>query len=183
MKKWQIIAVGIVLLIPIIAAIAFEDSLKIEDTSQTLTERIYTPEELLAEANKLRAEKGVSPLKLDERLNESAQWKANDMKEFNYFGHVKPDETRKDVGTGEPLAYGAARVYDIKREDGKSVCLMASENLQINHDWQNPYTNDGWSSSKPHYEAIVDEKYDSTGFGIAKDGNKLLYVQHFCDLR
>mgnify|MGYP000851826311 FL=1 len=65
-------------------------------------ERIYTPEELLAEANRLRAEKGVAPLVIDERLNQSAQWKADDTKEFNYYGHVKPGETRNN---GNDIAY------------------------------------------------------------------------------
>lgn len=128
-------------------------------------EIIYSPAALLKEANRLRAEKGVAPLVIDERLNQSAQWKADDMKEFGYFGHVKPGET---VNNGAQLIYDKTR-----QQDGNSECIQASENLQKNSDHLNPFTGDGWISSKPHYEAIIDTRYETTGFGIVQSGNDI----------
>lgn len=127
---------------------------------------IYTPEELLAEANKLRAEKGVAPLKLDERLNASAQWKAEDMKQFNYFGHVRDGY------------HGYQKASELD-----SDCKYISENINSGNLSHNPFDAiHGWPTSKLHYEAIIDTKYDTTGFGIVQNGNDIYYVEHFCDL-
>ena len=132
---------------------------------------IYSPQSLLAQANRLRAAKGVAPLKLDERLNQSAQWKADDMKAFNYFGHVKPGETTPN---------GVMKGLEIT---GKS-CSYMSENLNSGELGNNPFnTVSGWPTSKPHYEAIIASKYDTTGFGSVETNGQVYYVQHFCDLR
>ncbi len=46
--------------------------------------------------NAERAKHGAAPLKLEERLIQSAKWMAGDMAEFNYFGHI--DRLRRGVG-------------------------------------------------------------------------------------
>lgn len=139
-------------------------------------EIIYTPQSLLAQANKLRAEKGVAPLKLDERLNRSAQWKADDMKQFNYFDHVRD---------GYNGAYKAYAMTSPKGDMVDSECVQASENIHKNYEYGTPFnvSGHGWENSPAHYAAIVDPKYDTTGFGMVNDNGKVLYVEHFCDLR
>ena len=131
---------------------------------------IYTTTELLAEANRLRAEKGVAPLRIDDRLNQSAQWKADDMKEFNYYGHVKPGET----GTN-----GTQKAIDLVNHE----CMYVSENLDGTLLHESPFENEGWISSEPHYKAEINPRYDTTGFASVQVGNQRYYVQHFCDLR
>lgn len=131
---------------------------------------IYTVDELLTEANRLRAEKGVAPLAIDERLNQSAQWKADDMKAFSYFGHVRDEY------------HGYMKAYELTGGKG-AVCIQASENLDGTYFGQSPFDGEGWVSSKPHYEALINPRYESTGFGVAKQGHQMVYVQHFCDLR
>lgn len=129
---------------------------------------IYTIDELLAEANRLRAEKGVAPLVIDERLNQSAQWKADDMKAFDYYGHAKLGET----GTN-----GTQKAIDLTAMD----CVQVSENLDGATIYESPF--DGWANSKPHYEAEINPRYETTGFGMVETDTEILYVQHFCDLR
>jgi uncharacterized protein YkwD len=131
-------------------------------TLQKAEPHIFTVDELLAEANKLRAEKGVAPLTLDPRLNESAQWKAQDMADYNYFGHVRNGY------------HGWQKVNELAPE------CVAAENIEWSTDFSDPFS--WWITSKPHYEAILDPIYDSTGFGIVNDNGKMLYVEHFCDL-
>ena len=128
-------------------------------------------QEMLELVNKERVKVGVAPLKIDERLNASAQEKANDMQARDYYGHESPDGIE-----------GFSLVF--RHMPGK--CRYASENLAT---LLVPISNsrkaiDGWmSSTKGHREAILDKKYDLVGFGIAKDkhGNSLV-VQHFCEL-
>lgn len=128
-------------------------------------------QEMLELVNEERAKVGAAPLKLDERLNASAQEKADDMQNRDYYGHVSPEGTR---GT----------LFVFKHMPSK--CRYAGENLANilvpDSNSRNPIST--WmSSTKGHREAILDKDYDLVGFGIAKDkyGNSLI-VQHFCDL-
>lgn len=170
MKTWHKVLIISACLLPIAiyaTAVAVYNSI---DRPKQPVVHVYTTEELLAEANRLRAEKGVAPLRIDERLNQSAQWKANDMKEFNYFGHVRDGYN------------GAYKIYDLTRQpDGRSECLQASENLVGPSVYESPFV--GWVKSKPHYEALVNSRYETTGFGMVETDTQVLYVQHFCDLR
>lgn len=131
---------------------------------------IYTAQELLSEANKLRAEKGVAPLVLDENLNKSAQWKAQDMADRDYFAHKDPI-TGKNNGIGYYWSLNT------------NACSYVSENLET----QDISVRDSpfvwWITSKPHNDAILDAKYDTTGFGAVNDNGRILYVEHFCDLK
>lgn len=128
-------------------------------------------QEMLELVNQERAKVGAAPLKLDERLNASAQEKADDMQNRDYYGHVSPEGVR---GT----------LFVFKHMPSK--CQYAGENLANilipDSNSRNPIST--WmSSTKGHREAILDKGYDLVGFGIAKDkyGNSLI-VQHFCDL-
>ena len=128
-------------------------------------------QEMLELVNQERAKVGVAPLKLDERLNASAQEKADDMQNRDYYGHVSPEGTR---GT----------LFVFKHMPSK--CRYAGENLANilvpDSNSRNPIST--WmSSNKGHREAILDKGYDLVGFGVSKDkyGNSLI-VQHFCDL-
>lgn len=124
-----------------------------------------TVDELFRLVNEERAKVGVAPLKLDPLLNKSAQLKAEDMAKNNYFAHS--DANGK---------HGYSYVADVGKR-----CVYSSENLRDNDEYINTSVEviDGWKSSKPHYEAMTDSKYESTGFGIAKDK----IVEHFCDER
>ena len=129
-------------------------------------------QEMLELVNKERAKVGAAPLKLDERLNASAQEKANDMQNCDYYGHVSPEGTR---GT----------LFVFKHMPSK--CQYAGENLAniLVPDSNSRKAIDGWmSSTKGHREAILDKDYDLVGFGVSKDkyGNSLV-VQHFCELK
>lgn len=128
-------------------------------------------QEMLELVNEERAKVGVAPLKLDERLNASAQEKADDMQNRDYYGHVSPEGTR-----------GTRFVF----KHMPSKCRYAGENLANilvpDSNSRNPIST--WmSSNKGHREAILDKGYDLVGFGVSKDkyGNSLI-VQHFCDL-
>lgn len=131
------------------------------------TPRVYSPEELLAQANKLRADAGIPPLALDERLNESAQLKADDMKTNNYFGHSNPTTGR----------HGNKYILD------KMTCSYINENLIEGDVGLEPFEKtDGWPSSPAHNAELLSQRYDTTGFGYTSFNGKGYYVQHFCDI-
>lgn len=129
-----------------------------ETVSQPIP-KAATAQELLTLVNAERTKVGAKPLVMDERLNQSAQAKAQDMLTRNYFGHNDPEGNR-----------ATSSIYG---------CYMPGENLT-----QNIYVNDShtavaaWIRSKPHYEAMVSTRYELTGFGIADN----YIVEHFCDI-
>lgn len=124
-----------------------------------------TVEELLRLVNEERARVGVKPLKLDPLLNKSAQYKAQDMIDRNYFAHKAPGTDRNNG-----LDYAEQLGVD---------CVYISENISWADKGENTSESAmiGWMNSKPHREALQDSRYESTGIGIS--GNKI--VQHFCD--
>ena len=131
-------------------------------------------QEMLELVNQERAKVGVAPLRLDERLNASAQEKADDMQNRDYSDHKSPD---------------SIEVYSLVFKHMQNRCRYASENLakvstadgKIGN---SRFTIDNWMrSTKGHREAILDAKYSLVGFGISKQGYDLIVVQHFCELK
>jgi len=127
-----------------------------------------TREELLALVNAERIKIGVAPLAVDERLHGSAQRKADDMTQHNYFGHTSPHD-----GTFGPN-------YVLETGIG---CLSAGENLtwlgdvKVNHAAVRAVN--AWMGSAPHREAILNARYVLIGFGISG----AYVVEHFCLVR
>ena len=129
------------------------------------------PSDVFRKVNEKRIEKNISPLAIDDRLMESASYKANDMSERSYFSHNDP--------TGVPNGINKAL------EITGITCATVSENL---------YKGDGsystsdkaietWLDSQSHKDAMLNEKYALTGIGISKDKAGYVYVvQHFCEL-
>lgn len=131
-------------------------------------------QEMLELVNQERAKVGAAPLKLDERLNASAQEKADDMQNRGYYDHKSPDSIEG---------------YSLVFKHMQNRCRYASENLakvstadgKIGN---SRFTIDNWMrSTKGHREAILDAKYSLVGFGISKQGYDLIVVQHFCELK
>lgn len=125
-----------------------------------------TVQELLKLVNEERAKVGVAPLAIDERLNESAQFKADDMVTNDYISHE--DRNGK---------HG----YEYAQEATGESCSLVGENYY----WGtgNRITStaalDGWMNSKSHHDAILEDEYELTGFGIAGT-DKIVVVEHFC---
>lgn len=124
------------------------------------------PQELLELVNKERAKVGVAPLKLDARLNRTAQMKADDMVTNNYYNHVSPL-------TGK---HGYELVFD----NYPTLCSTASENLlKTTGTKETSYgavEDDGWVSSPKHYSAMINKDYTLVGFAYSGDYT----VAHFC---
>lgn len=169
MKKWLIGSV-IIAILAIAYVIAYNAPKHSAMTTQQVTiskrvPRIPTINELLRLTNEERSKAGVAPLTLDGRLNQSAQAKADDMNINRYFDHVNPITGKR----------GNSYIRDFTGND----CPSGSENLTDNiYENSSERAVQAWKMSKAHLEAMLDTKYDLTGFGIA--GTKV--VQHFCDL-
>ncbi len=157
------------------------DSQEVDIIEEQVTVELPTPEDFLEKVNEERAKVGVAPLTIDERINKSAQRKADDMANNDYFDHVSPVDGR----------HGYEYIFD----ETRPLCISGGENIQYikyGVDYSTaPVVEtavDWWVNSPIHYEAMIDTKYSLTGFGVArgpdKDDSYTVYsVQHFCELR
>lgn len=149
---------------------AFLEKFKRDATTPT-----PTPEEILAEVNKLRAEVGVAPVVLDEKLNASALLKAQDMVTYNYYAHTNP-RTGKD---------GVDYIFDMN----KGKCIYGSEDLARGSAIRDAKGRvQSWKESKPHYEAIINPKHTKMGFAEIFDHSvkveaPTMAVLHLCQTR
>jgi uncharacterized protein YkwD len=144
-------------------------------TKSPVTPEKYTPvvidappnkDKLLELVNSERAKAGVAPLVLDERLNSSAQQKADEMEKDGY-GHIDPVTGKQG--------------YTYIFETTNHGCSIASENLDGASSSEEAIRE--WLASPPHKAAMLDNKYSLTGFGITPHQNYFFVVEHFCELR
>lgn len=138
---------------------------KVDNRPIATTAPVATPTrpELLALTNQARAENGLAPLILDERLNTSAQRKADDQVKYNYIGHVSPNDGK----------HGYEYAHEVF-----PACMNVGENLTQNTRVNNSnYAFNAWMNSKAHRDAILNPNGLYVGFGIS--GNQV--VAHFCN--
>lgn len=129
-----------------------------------------TRDNLIRLINEERARVGVAPLIVDETLNESAQWKAEDMQSLNYRSHERPGET-DNAGLNHARDLLSKVPLD---------CKNISENLSWNTDSSKLSADQAvnwWKSSQSHYQAMINPLYTHTGFGVGYS----IAVQHFCE--
>ena len=133
-------------------------------TTQTVQIPTYekpTPQRLLELTNAERVKAGVKPLIMDERLNKSAQMKADELVREGW------DDTPHVSDSG---VRGVTYIMDYMPS-----CYVKSENLAENYEL-NPIL--GFKPSKPHWDAVLNSSFDYVGFGVT---DKYLAV-HFCSI-
>lgn len=170
------VTVGIIAVILVILGATVYSTTKSssEQPSKPVSQKVEAPKptppnttEIFTLVNQERTKAGVKPLVIDDRLNKSAQVKAQDMVSLNYYGHVNP--TTKKHG------------YDIAH-DYMQECVYTSENLNngaLSQGVDSESTVSSWMNSKPHREAMLDTNYDYVGYAVSGD----FIVMHLCDIQ
>lgn len=120
--------------------------------------------QLLSMVNEDRMSTGLNNLRLDEKLSQLAQVKAEDMADQNYFSHWTPE--------GEA-------VNDMRKEF--AITSIVSENIA--RDASPQLAHFGLMSSAAHRLNILDPEWDRAGFGFVKDPHNggYLFVQIFSE--
>ncbi len=163
--------VGLILLVGFILGYAAKNhSVKNTQLAQAVQAAPAPPTagELLKLVNAERAKVGVGPLVESIKLDLSAQYKASDMLNRNYYSHYDPI-------TGKAS-------FDVIYSTGIE-CSNSGENIAEHSSAKAAV--EAWMNSKPHREAMLNPKNTLTGFGVAgldKNGY-YLFVEHFCQPR
>lgn len=121
---------------------------------------------IIALTNNLRVEQGLKPLATTQLLVDSAQYRADDMGEKEYFSHASPDGKR--LG-----AFLTQSGYQYR---------AAGENLAMGFSDADGAMN-GWMKSPTHYANLVDGEFEDIGVGVRGgiyQGKPTVYLaQHF----
>lgn len=130
-------------------SVVIEGSRSREEGSDTVV-RVATDEEAILEAmNRERAEYGLRPLRMNDKLSGAAGDRVEDMFAKGYFAHVSPDGL-------EPFVWAQKRGYRYR---------MIGENLAVGY--RGTAVVDGWMRSPGHRENILQRSFDEVGIAIA----------------
>lgn len=125
-----------------------------------------TPETMLAEVNKIRAEHGIAPMQLSPALNKSAQEKCEDMVTNNYYNHKNPTTGQQGYEIAIKTMGGIRGYYgenmNVIQGSDKGAADVNGDRLDERTVFSGTY---GWMKSEPHAKAILDSRYTLTGFG------------------
>jgi uncharacterized protein YkwD len=116
--------------------------------------------DLLSLMNVERVKAHKTPLVESSDLDESAQFKANDMTKYNYFNHVSPHDGKHGY-----------QYIPIQCKGGSGENLIAEDGITA------PIAINGWMRSTGHRDLMLNKSHDLVGFGIS-GGN---IVAHFCN--
>ena len=108
-------------------------------------------QELLILTNQKRAEAGLTPLVIDERLSRAAEGKANDMFTNDYWAHISPD---------------GKTPWIFIRTAGYSY-VFAGENLARGFSNTSDVVN-AWMNSQSHRDNMLSSKYNNVGFAVGQ---------------
>lgn len=115
--------------------------------------------------NGYRAEQGIAPLKLNEKLMDISGARAEEIAWSGMHSHTRPN---------------LKRWATILKEGGVNTGT-AGENIGWGFDSAEAVC-EAWKNSQTHYENLMNPEYTETGIGVAADPDstkKLCWVQHF----
>lgn len=123
---------------------------------------------LLSGTNSQRTSNGLSALSINSKLNSSAQAKAQDMVNKDYWAHNSPN------GDAPWVFFDAAGYIYTKAGENLAYGFTTSSDTIV-----------GWMNSPSHRANILDSGYTEVGFGFVNsadfvgDGNQTVVVAHY----
>ena len=115
---------------------------------------------ILSEINRLRAERGLSQLRLNSELCSIARSHSSDMAEYGYLAHT--DSLGRDFG--ERLGSKIVAPYQAGENIGRNN-FSNSARVVV----------EDWRQSPNHLKNILNKKFAETGIGVAVDSDGLVF--------
>jgi len=118
--------------------------------------------QLLALTNQARAQQGLAPLTVDQRLTEAARKHSALMAQLSLMEHQLP---------GEPPLQIRIASEGLPADEMSENIAMGNEGIVAAHE--------GFMHSPPHRRAILDPTYDTIGIGVLRDGDYIYVTEDF----
>ena len=136
---------------------------KAEDTKSTeqpvQTDVAAAKQDIVDRTNALRRENGVAVLRVNDRLMQAAQVRADEMAASGIYSHTRPDGRKSNTVTDS--RYTGENIHSISElylEQQRKTLSEAVVNL--------------WSNSKAHADNMTNTRYGEIGVGLARGVNQ-----------
>ena len=139
------------------------------ETVEPVQDTPLDPREIHRLVNAERTKRGLGELKIDDRLNETAKQKCEDMAKYKYYGH----HNNKTGVSG--VDYMIQPFPTVNRAEN----LNQTNSRQTNAYSSNESFVESWMNSDSHRAVILDAQYTYTGIATCMADGKKTTVQHF----
>lgn len=136
---------------------------KAEDTKSTeqpvQTDVAAAKQDIVDRTNALRRAKGIAVLRVNDKLMQAAQVRADEMAASGIYSHTRPDRRKSNTVTDSK--YTGENIHSISElylEQQKKTLSEAVVNL--------------WSNSKAHADNMTSSRYGEIGVGLARGVNQ-----------
>ena len=136
---------------------------KAEDTKSTeqpvQTDVAAAKQDIVDRTNALRRENGVAVLRVNDRLMQAAQVRADEMAASGIYSHTRPDGRKSNTVTDS-------------RYTGENIHSISDLYLEQQHKTLSETVVNLWSNSKAHTDNMTNSRYGEIGVGLARGVNQ-----------
>ena len=116
-------------------------------------------QDIIDRTNALRKENGVAMLRVNDRLMQAAQVRADEMAASGIYSHTRPDGRKSNTVTDSKYT-------------GENIHSISELYLEQQHKTLSEAVVELWSNSKAHADNMTSSRYGKIGVGLARGVNK-----------
>ena len=116
-------------------------------------------QDIIDRTNALRKEHGVAVLRVNDRLMQAAQVRADEMAASGIYSHTRPDGRKSNTVTDS-------------RYTGENIHSISDLYLEQQHKTLSETVVNLWSNSKAHTDNMTNSRYGEIGVGLARGIDK-----------
>jgi len=116
-------------------------------------------QDIVDRTNALRRENGVAVLRVNDRLMQAAQVRADEMAASGIYSHTRPDGRKSNTVTDS-------------RYTGENIHSISDLYLEQQHKTLSETVVNLWSNSKAHTDNMTNSRYGEIGVGLARGVNQ-----------
>ena len=136
---------------------------KAEDTKSTeqpvRTDVVDAKQDIVDRTNALRRAKGVAALRVNDKLMQAAQVRADEIAASGVYSHTRPDGRKSNTVTDSKYT-------------GENLHNISELYLEQQHKTLSEAVVELWSSSKAHADNMTSARYGEIGVGLARGVNQ-----------
>ena len=116
-------------------------------------------QDIIDRTNALRKENGVAVLRVNDKLMQAAQVRADEMDASGVYSHTRPDGRKSNTVTDS-------------RYTGENIHSISELYLEQQHKTLSEAVVELWSNSKAHADNMTSSRYGEIGVGLARGVNQ-----------
>ena len=116
-------------------------------------------QDIIDRTNALRKENGVAVLRVNDKLMQAAQVRADEMAASGVYSHTRPDGRKSNTVTDS-------------RYTGENIHSISELYLEQQHKTLSEAVVELWSNSKAHADNMTSSRYGEIGVGLARGVNQ-----------